>query len=96
MTMTHNASPYKTGFGPFAPEVYRLSLPNPYRNGVLIESAGIYGNVLRLLLSLVLPDEQLNKGLDMLDKAIAKITDYGTASCETRGRAASPFLSHVR
>lgn len=34
MTMTHKARPYKAGFGPFAPEVYRLPFPNPYRGNV--------------------------------------------------------------
>jgi len=37
MTMTHKASPYKAGFGPFAPDVYRLPMPNPYRNDMRIE-----------------------------------------------------------
>lgn len=37
MTMTHKASPYKAGFGPFAPEIYRLPLPNPYRNNMQFE-----------------------------------------------------------
>ncbi len=37
MTMTHKASPYKAGFGPFAPEIYRLPLPNPYRNNMHFE-----------------------------------------------------------
>lgn len=37
MTMTHKASPYKAGFGPFAPDIYRLPLPNPYRNDIRIE-----------------------------------------------------------
>jgi 4-aminobutyrate aminotransferase/(S)-3-amino-2-methylpropionate transaminase len=37
MTMTHKASPYKAGFGPFAPDVYRLPMPNPYRNNMRIE-----------------------------------------------------------
>ncbi len=32
MTMTHKAQPYKAHFGPFAPDVYRLPFPNPYRN----------------------------------------------------------------
>ena len=32
MTMTHKADPYKNGFGPFAPEVYRLPYPNLYRS----------------------------------------------------------------
>jgi 4-aminobutyrate aminotransferase / (S)-3-amino-2-methylpropionate transaminase / 5-aminovalerate transaminase len=31
MTMTSNVRPYKAGFGPFAPEVYRTPAPYPYR-----------------------------------------------------------------
>ena len=31
MTMTSVAIPYKKGFGPFAPEVYRVPAPYPYR-----------------------------------------------------------------
>ena len=31
MTMTSKVSPYKKGFGPFAPEVYRVPAPYPYR-----------------------------------------------------------------
>jgi len=31
MTMTSKVKPYKGGFGPFAPEVYRVSAPYPYR-----------------------------------------------------------------
>ncbi len=33
MTLTHKATPYKAGFGPFAPDVYRLPYPNQYRPG---------------------------------------------------------------
>jgi 4-aminobutyrate aminotransferase / (S)-3-amino-2-methylpropionate transaminase / 5-aminovalerate transaminase len=32
MTLTSRHHPYKTGFGPFAPEVYRLPYPYPYRS----------------------------------------------------------------
>ncbi len=32
MTLTSRHRPYKTGFGPFAPEVYRLPYPYPYRS----------------------------------------------------------------
>jgi 4-aminobutyrate aminotransferase/(S)-3-amino-2-methylpropionate transaminase len=42
MTMTHKARPYKTGFGPFASDVYRLPYPYAYRKQVTadeIESA---------------------------------------------------------
>jgi 4-aminobutyrate aminotransferase len=31
MTMTSKVRPYKAGFGPFAPEVYRVPAPYPYR-----------------------------------------------------------------
>lgn len=32
MSLTSRHHPYKTGFGPFAPEVYRLPFPYPYRS----------------------------------------------------------------
>jgi 4-aminobutyrate aminotransferase len=38
MTMTAKVVPYKKGFGPFAPEVYRAPVPYPYR-GVSVEAA---------------------------------------------------------
>src|SRR5262245_12415097 len=38
MTMTSTVVPYKRGFGPFAPEVYRAPAPYPYR-GVTTEDA---------------------------------------------------------
>jgi len=31
LTLTSKTHPYKAGFGPFAPEVYRVPYPNPYR-----------------------------------------------------------------
>ncbi|MFP4589557.1 MAG: aspartate aminotransferase family protein [Candidatus Bipolaricaulota bacterium] len=38
MTMTHQARPYKNGFGPFASDVYRLPYPNPYRTSMKTDS----------------------------------------------------------
>jgi 4-aminobutyrate aminotransferase len=38
MTMTSKVVPYKQGFGPFAPEVYRVPAPYPYR-GVHTDAA---------------------------------------------------------
>ena len=38
MTMTSKVHPYKAGFGPFAPEVYRAPAPYPYR-GVTSDEA---------------------------------------------------------
>jgi len=34
MTMTHKAVPYKVGFGPYAPDVYRMPYSYPYRTPV--------------------------------------------------------------
>jgi 4-aminobutyrate aminotransferase/(S)-3-amino-2-methylpropionate transaminase len=42
-----------------------------WNNGLLGLSAGIFGNVLRFLPPLVITDEQLEKGLDILEQAIA-------------------------
>jgi 4-aminobutyrate aminotransferase/(S)-3-amino-2-methylpropionate transaminase len=36
----------------------------------MIMSAGLYGNVIRLLTPLVITDEQFQEGLDVLEKAI--------------------------
>lgn len=43
-----------------------------YKNGLIALSAGIYSNVIRTLMSLVITDEQLEAGLDILEKVIAK------------------------
>lgn len=42
-----------------------------YENGLLTISAGTYGNILRLLMPLVITDEQFNEGLDVLEAALA-------------------------
>jgi len=42
------------------------------KNGLLIEAAGTYGNVVRFLAPLVITDEQLERGLDIFEAAIAK------------------------
>ena len=42
-------------------------------NGVFIAGAGINKNLLRMLVSLEITDEQLNEALDVLEKAVAKV-----------------------
>ena len=44
------------------------------QNGLLIESAGVYGNVIRFLAPLVITDEQLEAGLNIFEKAIDKLS----------------------
>ncbi len=40
------------------------------KNGLIIENAGTYGNVIRFLAPLVITDEQLECGLDIMEKAL--------------------------
>lgn len=39
MSMTSKVRPYKFGFGPFAPEIYRLPYPSPYRSPLAADRA---------------------------------------------------------
>ncbi len=45
MAMTAKSMPYKSGFGPFAPEVYRAPLSYPYRDGLLSKELATDGEV---------------------------------------------------
>jgi 4-aminobutyrate aminotransferase / (S)-3-amino-2-methylpropionate transaminase / 5-aminovalerate transaminase len=51
LTLTGKASPYKAGFGPFVPEVYRLPYPYPYRD------TSVAGRLEERLLPLVRPED---------------------------------------
>jgi 4-aminobutyrate aminotransferase/(S)-3-amino-2-methylpropionate transaminase len=51
LTLTGKAAPYKSGFGPFAPEVYRLPFPYAYRG------QGAHGSVEDALRTLVRPED---------------------------------------
>jgi 4-aminobutyrate aminotransferase/(S)-3-amino-2-methylpropionate transaminase len=44
------------------------------KNGLLLAGAGLHKNIIRLLVPLVITEEQLNEGLDVLDKAIETVT----------------------
>jgi 4-aminobutyrate aminotransferase/(S)-3-amino-2-methylpropionate transaminase len=43
-----------------------------YDKGLIILTAGGYGNVIRNLVPLVISDEQLDRGLKILDEAMAE------------------------
>jgi 4-aminobutyrate aminotransferase/(S)-3-amino-2-methylpropionate transaminase len=45
MAMTAKSMPYKSGFGPFAPEVYRAPLSYPYRDGLLSKELATDGEL---------------------------------------------------
>ena len=52
------------------PETTPKIVKSCHAEGVLVLTAGTYGNVLRFLPPLVISDELLNEGLDVLEKAI--------------------------
>jgi 4-aminobutyrate aminotransferase/(S)-3-amino-2-methylpropionate transaminase len=41
-----------------------------HENGLIIMTAGLYGNIIRILTPLVITEDQLNEGFDVLEKAI--------------------------
>ena len=46
-----------------------------YEHGLILISAGTYGNVVRLLVPLVVTDEQFDEGLDVLEGALASVAE---------------------
>jgi 4-aminobutyrate aminotransferase/(S)-3-amino-2-methylpropionate transaminase len=42
-------------------------------NGVIIAKAGLYGNVIRMLVPLVIKEDELARGFDVIERAIAKV-----------------------
>jgi 4-aminobutyrate aminotransferase / (S)-3-amino-2-methylpropionate transaminase / 5-aminovalerate transaminase len=45
MALTAKSMPYKSGFGPFAPEIYRAPLSYPYRDGLIDKEMGTDGEL---------------------------------------------------
>ncbi|KAA9021844.1 4-aminobutyrate--2-oxoglutarate transaminase [Niallia endozanthoxylica] len=45
-------------------------LTKAHQKGLIIMSAGLYGNIIRLLMPLVISDEQLQEGFDVLEETI--------------------------
>lgn len=54
------------------PELVSAIVDEAVKTGMIIESAGIYGNVIRFLAPLVISDAQLDAGLDIFEKALKK------------------------
>ena len=53
-----------------APELTAAVINTCAKNGLLVEGAGTYNNVIRFLAPLVITDEQLAVGLDIFEKAV--------------------------
>ncbi len=46
-----------------------------YEKGLIVLSAGVHGNVIRNLAPLVISDDDLNKGLDILEESLRELAD---------------------
>lgn len=51
-----------------------------YEHGVITITAGTYNNIMRILVPLVISDEQLDEGLDVLESAIAHVAESKQAA----------------
>jgi 4-aminobutyrate aminotransferase/(S)-3-amino-2-methylpropionate transaminase len=61
MALTAKSMPYKSGFGPFAPEIYRAPLSYPYRDGLLDKDLGTDG-ALAAERAITVIDKQIGAG----------------------------------
>ena len=55
-------------------ELVQRVVQNCHQNGLVVMTAGLYGNIIRLLVPLVVTDSQLNEGIAVLEKAIKTCT----------------------
>src|SRR6266581_2659686 len=51
-----------------------------YEHGLITITAGTYNNVMRILVPLVISDEQFDEGLDVLEAALASVAEYKHAA----------------
>ncbi|MGH8102798.1 MAG: aminotransferase class III-fold pyridoxal phosphate-dependent enzyme, partial [Chthoniobacterales bacterium] len=51
-----------------------------YEHGLILMTAGTFNNVIRILVPLVVSDEQLNEGLDVIESALANVAERKQAA----------------
>jgi 4-aminobutyrate aminotransferase/(S)-3-amino-2-methylpropionate transaminase len=56
-----------------APEAAKTLVKYAYDSGLILLSCGTFGNVIRLLMPLNIPEDVLNKGLNIIEKGLQKI-----------------------
>jgi 4-aminobutyrate aminotransferase / (S)-3-amino-2-methylpropionate transaminase / 5-aminovalerate transaminase len=63
-------------------ELVQEIIQKAHQNGLIVMSAGLYGNIIRLLTPLVITDEQLQEGLDVLERVIDECCHKNTLQKE--------------
>jgi 4-aminobutyrate aminotransferase/(S)-3-amino-2-methylpropionate transaminase len=56
-----------------APELVAAICEEAFRNGLLLMSAGIYSNVVRVLVPLTIADGELDEALDVWERALEHV-----------------------
>ena len=51
-----------------------------YEHGLITVTAGTFNNVIRILVPLVVTDEQFDEGLDVIEAALASVAEPGRAA----------------
>jgi len=64
-----------------------------YERGVILLSAGTYGNVLRLLVPLVIRDDEFDEGLGVLETAIASVCESRATTNPRKSKSGSSTSS---
>ena len=58
-----------------APEETKKISQRCYENGLITITAGSYSNIIRLLMPIVITDDQMNEAMDVMESAIAAVAD---------------------
>jgi 4-aminobutyrate aminotransferase-like enzyme len=53
-----------------APELARATVARALERGLILLTCGLYGNVVRILVPLVVSDEELARGLEILEESL--------------------------
>ena len=69
-----------------APEETKRIVRHCLENGLIILTAGTYGNVIRVLAPLVISDEEVDEGLEVLENAIAAVESQRELTPDDRHR----------
>ena len=59
-----------------APEQAAMVVSECLRRGLIVLSAGTYGNVIRVLVPLVITDDQFSEGLGVLEEALRAVDSH--------------------
>jgi 4-aminobutyrate aminotransferase/(S)-3-amino-2-methylpropionate transaminase len=65
------------------PEATKQVTQYAYEHGVILVTAGTYSNVVRILMPLVITDEQMDEALDVLEAALESVAAAQKSSLET-------------